>query len=902
MAQDIDDQPVKIPQENDYIHLRNVDQKAKNPDAFINPFKAYIYFCQGNRGCLEKNEFVYSPNGIVEVKDVYNGMPILGGYIKNPYFFEDEVYEVEINKTRFIANGEHPLWAIKNFPFRHKEKNEKWITVKEIYEHYSIRPNKENKWYAQKYHSTQFKINEISVGKTFAKLLGYLMSDGYFSSEQSVKFTNVNHELLNEVVNLSMELSEEFQISLKFYEKGNGQDIMLTGKHGKNQSVLKDKLKELGVIDRTTFGKLQILNEVELIEFIKGYFNGDGNLYPVKRPVITFYTGIHKQIAYELEFMLWRLGINCLISFRERKEGYKGCWEVEVGESRSVRKLISILDDTKYPDKFELARNNLDKMKSSSNHYQTDKYEWVPITKIKKIGIKTVCGWQTTPSEEIISYGGLRTHNSGKSSFDEVIAEEHFKAGHTILDLHSAGNYESLYWCITHNCESFWQKWRAMNASKPENQREREPLHCNCNTRYKILLVVPDYVQIDQDALDNFNGKYYTKQEWRDQGHFEYGEIIIQNNGERKKIKPVRPDYIEWIKVRKLPIPNTAYKNRDLFVKELTEIMILGRDERRIITTNPVFYQKMNDKLLHLEKILREIPEIVRTNFKNETSESVAKLRGVSEPVPFGRWTVQEKNRHRVTILMREFGSLVASQLNEEKNQVIVKKAVFALVKVVRQFHISLVSDFQRANDILASVREQRDYFIWKQSNIDIVSEDYDWLRKMITDLREALALKVGEGIAQSRFPNLEDLKTNQMYVLYPKKNENGKLFKLFPVRMPYFHHRQQDDDFEVDTGIVKDTPIKKGTWRFVEKDESGQLVDSAKDRISEDKKVKEVNRDKAFEMTLILMNPTDPNKPKMKQKEVYDHLKTLQLIDNDWSYDAYKKWYQREKNKRIVS
>ena len=57
-------------------------------------------------------------------------------------------------------------------------------------------------------------------------------------------------------------------------------------------------------------------------------------------------------------------------------------------------------------------------------------------------------------------YFSQGNRNSGKSSFDEVIAEEHYRAGHTILDLHSAGNYESLYWCISHNCQDFWTKWR----------------------------------------------------------------------------------------------------------------------------------------------------------------------------------------------------------------------------------------------------------------------------------------------------------------------------------------------------------------------------------------------------------------------------------------------------------
>jgi len=59
---------------------------------------------------------------------------------------------------------------------------------------------------------------------------------------------------------------------------------------------------------------------------------------------------------------------------------------------------------------------------------------------------------------------------------------------------------------------------------------------------------------------------------------------------------------------------------------------------------------------------------------------------------------------------------------------------------------------------------------------------------------------------------------------------------------------------------------------------------------------------DKAFDMTMMLMNPTDPTKIKMKQKEVFDHLKNLQLINDDWSYEAYKKWCQREKKRRNIS
>lgn len=494
----------------------------------------------------------------------------------------------------------------------------------------------------------------------------------------------------------------------------------------------------------------------------------------------------------------------------------------------------------------------------------------------------------------------MGNRGSGKSSLDEVIAEENFRAGHTVLDLHSAGNYESVYWVINKKCREYWDRWRVENEKRPENEREKEPLHCNCDSRYKTLLVVPDYVEIDQEAIDKFNGKFYTKKEWAELGHLEYGTIITHSNGEKEKRIPVKPEYVEWLKIRKIHVPNKGYKNRDLFVSDLTEIMLMGKNERRIITTNPIFYREMNHKLVILEKWLRELPEIIRSNFKTNTPRSVAEQRGLDKPVPFGQWTVQEKNSHRVTILMREFGSLVASMLTEERNQVIVKKAVFALVKICRHFHVSLVGDMQRGGDVLKNVRDQRDFFIWKQSNIDIVPEDYDWLRKMIKEFRDKVIEKVGIGYAQRLYPNMEDLQPNQMYVLYPKKNERGNIFKLFNVRMPEFHHHSADDDFEEDTGLIKETINNKlkATWRFVEKTKEGETPDSIKDDHQQNKKTKDATMTQIFEMTHQLMNPEDPSK-KMKQQAIFDHIGTLGIRPEGWTFTAYKMWFSREKNKR---
>jgi intein/homing endonuclease len=378
----------------------------------------------GRRGCMPKDGIVYTPNGIRYVEGLKEGDEIFGGKINGLYEFEDDIYEIKIENITFKANGEHPIW-IRKHQCKHEQAIETWIKVEDIYQHYITKKSKETRWYANFAHAKEFPMNTISVGKPFAKLLGYLMSDGTWSEEQSVKFTNVRREILEEVIDLASQYSAEMNYNIKSYYKGNGQDLLFVGIHGNSKSVIKDKLRELGIINRDTFGKLQMLQEDELIEFINGFFDGDGTLDISHRfvsgnikPQISFYIGIHERMAKEFQFMLWRLGVKSNITHRKKgKSSYKGCWEVRVCEYDSVKKLLSILSPIKYSERIIEAKNAIEKELRPYASHQVDKNGiWLPITSIKKIGKGVVVGWETKPSHLIISQMGLRTHNSGKTT------------------------------------------------------------------------------------------------------------------------------------------------------------------------------------------------------------------------------------------------------------------------------------------------------------------------------------------------------------------------------------------------------------------------------------------------------------------------------------------------------
>ena len=398
----------------------------------------------GPRGCLPNSEHIYTPNGVVSVSSVYEGMPIEGGYVKDIHKFYDEIYEINVDGIRFKANGEHPLWLQKsNIGNGRKSFAPQWITVRDVYDHYQGK-SAESRWYVQALDSQN--KGTLSIGKKMAKMMGYLMSDGSFSEKQSAKFTNVRESLLNDFASLVIDVGNEYNIVANAYSKGNGMDILLVNEgHSHGRNLLKSKFQELGIVNRNTFGRLQCLIQDELVEFIKGYFNGDGMLdvSSNRSPEIIFYVRIHEEQAYELQFMLWRLGILSRLKKRHRGPNeYQGCWEVVISERMFVEKLLSLLEPLKYPAKFLEASQQLSRVSKQSNHAWHEGGFWLPIANIKKVGQEQVVGWDTLPSHQIVVSGGIKTHNSGKTTLIKYLVQSLSQYQFLVMDV--VGNLKDL--------------------------------------------------------------------------------------------------------------------------------------------------------------------------------------------------------------------------------------------------------------------------------------------------------------------------------------------------------------------------------------------------------------------------------------------------------------------------
>lgn len=292
----------------------------------------------GDNKCLAENEWIYTPNGTIKASEIREDMPLLGGKAHNLHKFQDEIYELDMGGFKLKANGEHPLMIHRNL----RNQKAEWMTVKEIEAFYSSRKDQSlrhgKKLYAEYLKPAAFSINEISIEKDLAKFLGYSLIDGSFSE----------------------------------------------------RNPFKKRFRELGVISRDTFGKLQCLKENELKEFVNGYFNGNESMNVSRHR--HFRIGISERQAYEFQFILWRLGIGSIVTHNIRKDGIKGgCWVIHVHKGAIPSQ--------------ENPNRRIKKPPSIFKH----------IVSIKKIGIGTVIGWAVDPSQEIICRQGLRSHNSGKT-------------------------------------------------------------------------------------------------------------------------------------------------------------------------------------------------------------------------------------------------------------------------------------------------------------------------------------------------------------------------------------------------------------------------------------------------------------------------------------------------------
>jgi intein/homing endonuclease len=251
--------------------------------------------------------------------------------------------------------------------------------MKEYYKTHSspMKGKKQSKETIEKCRISQLKrvernnVKSEEIDLDWAKLIGYLLSDGYWGKGQTLKFVNNNLSYIEEVKDLAKkkgffiaerDKNDGVEIHLKVFEKV-GQNF---GNSKILEAVWRAYFRSWGIYDRDSLGIILNLPKQIQISFLKGYFNGDGYLWigkdrskenRITRIEIGFCIGIHKTLAEDIQKMLSKWGINSAIKSEWMEKSTRPFYRVIISKRESGKKLIHLLEDSKYPKKFERAKS-----------------------------------------------------------------------------------------------------------------------------------------------------------------------------------------------------------------------------------------------------------------------------------------------------------------------------------------------------------------------------------------------------------------------------------------------------------------------------------------------------------------------------------------------------------------
>lgn len=246
------------------------------------------------------------------------------------------------------------------------------------------------------------------------ELLGYFISDGSSSLNQSSKFTNTNEQYLAEFAQISKRLGTE----TKAYPKGNGFDLIISNGRGQDNPV-RELLKRFDLINVTGPNKrvpLQIFKapQEQIRLFLNRLWAGDGYVSTFQRTGrTTFRTEIgmlqeNKLLLEDIQRLMWRFGVHGYI----KPDGSH--WRYVVSNKISVLKFLNNIGPIYGKEvACSVASQNIDNI--------TDKYckfegniLWDYITSIEYQGEQDTYDIEVETNHNFIS-NGIYTHNSGKT-------------------------------------------------------------------------------------------------------------------------------------------------------------------------------------------------------------------------------------------------------------------------------------------------------------------------------------------------------------------------------------------------------------------------------------------------------------------------------------------------------
>jgi len=458
--------------------------------------------------------------------------------------------------------------------------------------------------------------------------------------------------------------------------------------------------------------------------------------------------------------------------------------------------------------------------------------------------------WLDFEEPRIAPVMGMR--GSGKGGLMDYMAQRYYDEQFTILHIWSARSLENLYWVINKNCGFHFRKIKQLIKNKCLKDYSQRPtrlipkeeelyinlaergkfikirdgtivatqrgadlisgklVHCKCERAIPILWVLPDYVDMEQESVDRFNGYY-----WKDMEEYvqHMSEITTQDKELLMQGKLLKPKYLRpvpLIKTKKIT-PPTSKERKQKFYEEWTEAVLQARDEHRPLIITPLMFEG-SDKFDFIGEVFKYHTVLMNKSghFKPLTESIVGKAEKY--------WSKKQRNYHKIAIFMNEARSVSpSSKMHGETGAGKSKRTIFDLVPEMRHMKTWYHTDYQNPSDIYDGIRPQSDFVILKKTSLNLAGGDWKWFFDKIENDRFGFMKYLTKGECddmkyqknyERRYPHLKkwiddrrprigDLPPNQAYIVYPD-NE----FILINNAMGKFHHKLSTEDFMLDTGI----------------------------------------------------------------------------------------------------
>jgi len=355
-------------------------------------------------------------------------------------------------------------------------------------------------------------------------------------------------------------------------------------------------------------------------------------------------------------------------------------------------------------------------------------------------------------------------------------------------------------------------------SDKGSDLHHNKLLHCNCYKTIPVSWMVPNYIRIDEESLDRFNGAF-----WKDRD--EYKQHLLEITTDEKFLlqegKLLKPSYLRpkpLIIIRKIT-PPTSTQRAEVFREEFIKIALEARDERRIVVMNPAIFEGQLDKFETIAEIFKMMKYLMNSteHFLPLTEQKVGKARKY--------WTKRQKSWHKIAVVINELRSVSPSNtLSGEKDANRSKRAIFDYIPEARHYRNWLLGDLQRPDDVLPTIRHNPNVTIVKNGSRNILGDDWKWLfdstEKWQLNTASKLLHQDVKTMNYVRFmkkkrqklerilnmkPCVDELKKNEGYVCWPNQE-----YKKVNFYLPSFHHKQSNESFMLDTGIRWQVDTKK--------------------------------------------------------------------------------------------